>query len=164
MKNLLTICAALLLGFTAFSQEIPKYSFAELEKRLHPEDDVVYVFNFWATWCKPCVEELPHFEELTKAYEGKKVKVILVSLDFASQYKSKLLPFVKAHNLQSEVVMLNDSKYNEWIDKVSPEWGGAIPATLVIHAGTNTRTFYNKKFATYEELENIIKPVLNKIP
>lgn len=164
MKILLTIIVTLMLCYPALAQDIPKYTFPELEKRLYPEDEKIYVFNFWATWCKPCVEELPHFEELNKAYKDKNVEVVLVSLDFASQYKSKLVPFVESRNLETEVVMLNDSKYNTWIDKVSADWGGAIPATLVVHKGTNTRDFYETSFATYDELENIVKSVINKLP
>jgi thiol-disulfide isomerase/thioredoxin len=84
--------------------------FADLEPLLHRQSDTTYVVNFWATWCKPCVAELPFFEKLHAAYRGKPVEVILVSIDFPKQLKSKLLPFVRERNLQAQVVALADTE------------------------------------------------------
>ena len=113
--------------------------------------------NFWATWCKPCVEELPYFEQLREEYKDDKVEVILISLDLPNQIESRLKPFIKEHELRSQVVLLNDPNQNEWIPKVDPHWDGAIPATLVYNK--NERRFYPKSF-TYEELEQTIKHYL----
>ncbi|MCB0581128.1 MAG: TlpA family protein disulfide reductase [Phaeodactylibacter sp.] len=116
----------------AYIGGIPIYEeFSQAEPFFHFDNDTTYVVNFWATWCKPCVEELPYFEELTRAYEGQAVRVILVSLDFPRQFKTKLAPFVGERQLQSAVIALADGRYNDWIDKVSTEWTGAIPATYV---------------------------------
>lgn len=128
--------------------------FADFEPMLRRQSDTLYVFNFWATWCKPCVEELPYFEQLTQDFAAEKVKVVLVSLDFPNQIESKLLPFVEKNKLQSEVVVLLDGRYNDWIDKVSPEWSGAIPATLIYKK--DQRQFVGSKFDTYEELKSLI--------
>ena len=57
--------------------------------------DKTYVINFWATWCAPCVKELPYFEEVNKEFKDKNTEVILVSLDFPSQIESKLKPYLK---------------------------------------------------------------------
>ncbi|HMQ49244.1 MAG TPA: TlpA family protein disulfide reductase [Saprospiraceae bacterium] len=132
--------------------------FADFEPLLHRQSDTLYVVNFWATWCKPCVEELPYFEQITQDFAGEKVKVVLVSLDFPNQIESKLIPFVEKNNLQSEVVVLLDGRYNDWIDKVSPEWSGAIPATLIYRQ--NQRQFAGSKFASYEELKSLITSLL----
>lgn len=116
----------------AYIGGIPIYEeFGQAEPFFHFDNDTTYVVNFWATWCKPCVEELPYFEELTRAYEGRAVRVILVSLDFPRQFKTKLAPFVEERQLQSAVIALADGRYNDWIDKVSTEWTGAIPATYI---------------------------------
>ena len=122
-----------------------------LETILNKNDDKTYVINFWATWCKPCVEELPAFEKLHENYKDKNVEVILVSLDFTSHIETRLLPFIKEHNLQPKVVVMGDPDQNTWIPKVSTEWSGAIPATVIYTK--NTRKFYEQSF-TYELLEN----------
>ena len=122
------------------------------------KNDTTYVINFWATWCKPCVEELPYFIELYNNYQGEKVKLILVSLDFKKQIDKKLIPFIEKHNLQPEVVVLTDPDANSWIPKIADEWSGAIPATLVYNK--NNRSFYEQSFESFEELNSILKSIL----
>ena len=134
---------------------IPVYeSYSDIAPMFAIKNDTTYVINFWATWCKPCVKELPYFEQLTKKYTGSKVKVVLVSLDFPKQLESKLVPFVKKHELKSTVVALLDGKYNDWIDKVSKEWSGAIPATLFYRA--DQQYFLGHSVESTEELENVL--------
>jgi thiol-disulfide isomerase/thioredoxin len=141
-------------GFMMAQKPVPVYDFDGFEPLLHQNNDTVYVLNFWATWCKPCVKELPAFEKLNEKFEDGKVKVLLVSLDFIKHYDSRLLPFITEHDLDSEVLLLNDPQSNRWIDKVSPEWSGAIPATLIYKDGM--REFYERSF-TYSELESEVQ-------
>lgn len=128
-----------------------------LEPYLTRTDDKTYVVNFWATWCAPCVKELPHFEALNKNYKENNVEVLLVSLDFPHQYEKNLKPFIKKHDLQSKILVLDDVDQNTWIPKIDENWGGAIPVTIIYNK--NKREFYNKTF-TYEELETELKQFL----
>jgi len=133
--------------------------FAEFESRYlqQPALETTYVINFWATWCKPCIEELPYFEELNKNYEDSNVTVVLVSLDFPKHIEKQVIPFIKKNNLQSKVLLLDDPDANTWIPKVSEEWTGAIPATIIIKG--EKQQFYEKSF-TYTELETELKTIL----
>ena len=128
-----------------------------LEPYLNMKDDKIYVINFWATWCAPCVKELPHFEELKKNYNNGNVEVILVSLDFPNQYDKKLKPFIKKYDLKSKILVLDDVDQNTWIPKINENWDGAIPVTIIYNK--DKREFYDKKF-TYEELETELKQFL----
>ncbi|MFC6096248.1 TlpA disulfide reductase family protein [Flavobacterium qiangtangense] len=136
---------------------VNSYTFSALEHFLKKDNDTTYVVNFWATWCVPCVEELPNFEKLNATYKDKKVKVLLVSIDFPKMAESKLLPFIKEKNLKSDVVLLNDPDANSWINKVDSTWSGAIPATVIYKK--DKHQFYEKSF-TYEELETEVKKFL----
>lgn len=140
------------------SISIDSYNFLGLEPYLKKDNDTTYVVNFWATWCVPCVEELPNFEKLNAEYKDKKVKVLLVSIDFPKMVETKLLPFVKEHNLKSEVLLLNDPDANTWINKVDSTWSGAIPATIIYKG--DKRRFYEKSFS-FEELESEVKQFQN---
>ncbi|WP_335966182.1 redoxin domain-containing protein [Galbibacter sp. PAP.153] len=140
------------------AKTIPVYNFNSLEKLLKPQDDKIYVVNFWATWCKPCVEELPNFEKAYKQYKKEGVEVILVSLDFPNKVNEILIPFINKKNLISNVILLDDPKQNRWIPKVDENWSGAIPATIII--SENKRSFYEKSF-TFIELEKEIKDFVN---
>ena len=139
-----------LLSSFSFKHQPRVLSFDDLEPHLHLSNDTTYLVNFWATWCTPCVEELPAFEKIAEEYQGMKVKVLLVSLDIPKHLESRLLPFIEKHQIRSEVMVLNDPNANKWIDKVNPEWSGAIPATLIYNK--NNRDSHEGSF-TYEELK-----------
>lgn len=134
-------------------------SFKELEARFDEQDDSLYIFNFWATWCKPCVEELPYFERVAAEYADQKVKMVLVSLDFVEAVEQKVLPFIKKNNIQSEVLVLDGGNPNVWIDKVSPDWSGSIPGTLFLYPSNDFRRFFERSF-TYEELKALTDNIL----
>lgn len=137
---------------------LKSFDFDRLEPYLNQKNDTVYVINFWATWCVPCVEELPHFEKLNAEYKERDFKMLLVSLDFPKMAESRVIPFIKEKDLKAEVVLLNDPDANRWIEKVSKDWSGAIPATLIYK--NNTREFYEKTF-TDDELATEIQKFIN---
>lgn len=137
--------------------EIPIYDFESFKPMLEIRDGKTRVINFWATWCKPCVAELPYFELVNSRYSDDQVEVILVSLDLPMHAESKLIPFIKRQALKSKVVLLDDPDANSWIPKVNSNWSGAIPATIIYK--DNTVNFYERSF-TYNELEKEIKKIL----
>ena len=140
------------------SVSIPSYDFDTFQKKiLQKNNDTTYVVNFWATWCKPCVKELPYFEKINKEYADKKVKVILASLDFPNKVQSQVVPFIKKNKLHAEVILLDDADANTWIPKISEAWSGAIPATVIYK--NDKRMFYEQSF-TYKELETEIQKLL----
>lgn len=128
-------------------------TFDDLEEGIFQrlDKDSTYVINFWATWCGPCVKELPYFEQLNKKYSNSAFKQILVSLDAPKKLASKVIPFIQKNKIESEVVLLADGKYNNWIDRVDPSWSGAIPITLIIKG--EQRLFYEQEFHSLQELE-----------
>ena len=132
------------------SQDLEIYDFDGLEPLLNKKDDQVHVVNFWATWCGPCIKELPYFETINKKYKAEGVDVLLVSLDFPSKYETQLKPYIKKNNLQSKVVAFDDINQNRWIPAIHENWSGAIPATIIYTK--DKRQFYEKSF-TLEELE-----------
>jgi thiol-disulfide isomerase/thioredoxin len=111
--------------------KIEVIDFSKLEPMLNKNTDTVYIINFWATWCAPCVKEFPHFDEAARVYSDKKVKFLMVSLDFPNQLEKSLIPFVKSRTNLLPVVLLDDPNQNEWINKVNPAWSGALPATFI---------------------------------
>ena len=133
--------------------ELEVYDFNRFKKYLNRTDDTVYVINFWATWCAPCVKELPFFEKVHTEYADKNVKVLLVSLDFPHLYDSKLKPFIIKNNIKSKVVALDDVDMNAWIPQISKDWSGSIPATL-IYKNDNSK-FFEQSF-NYKALEHEI--------
>jgi len=137
--------------------EIEVFNFDQLENFLQADQEQTYVVNFWATWCKPCIKELPYFEDIQVKFKGE-IKVILVSLDFPSKLESQLIPFITDKKIQSQVILLDDPYENEWIPKVDSTWSGALPATLIFNS--TKRKFFEQSFSQ-EELENEIMKFKN---
>lgn len=125
----------------------------ELDKRIANGKDTTYVINFWATWCSPCVAELPNFEKLRLANIKKPVKVILVSLDFKSKLQKEVIPFVQRNQINAEVYLLNEPGQQQYTERIDKKWSGAIPATLFVNK--KSRQLYEKEF-TEAELKNTL--------
>jgi thiol-disulfide isomerase/thioredoxin len=123
---------------------VKSYTYKQLKVLLDQKDDKTYVVNFWATWCAPCVKELPAFEKLNAVYAAKGVEVLLVSLDFPKQLKKRVLPFIAQKKVQSKVILLDNGKDDTWIKAIDSSWSGAIPATLICNK--TARKFYKKSF------------------
>jgi thiol-disulfide isomerase/thioredoxin len=124
------------------SQKIEYIKVPELEKILNNPENKLFVINFWATWCPPCVKEFPDFIKVSKEYDTVKVKFIMVSLDFPSQAETQLIPFLKKNNVSLKVPLMTDLDYNSWIDKVDGSWQGDIPATLIFNNMKKQRYFH----------------------
>jgi thiol-disulfide isomerase/thioredoxin len=125
--------------------QVPILRFDQLESILTRPSDTTYVVNFWATWCAPCVEELPLFERLHAEIQHRKAKVLLVSMDFQAELQTVVLPFLKRRDLQCPVVLLNEPDYNAWINRIEPSWQGGIPATLVLNNARKYRSFFAQR-------------------
>ncbi len=158
MKNtILSLSLLFCLNFS-FAQQVEGITVEQFFERLdgikaQKNNDSLYVINFWATWCGPCVAELPYFLELQENYKDQKVKLLLVSLDFDKDWGKKVIPFVEKSDIKSDVwVLTNYLRNMEWIDRVSPEWGGSIPATLIVQPQKGIHAFQETTFE-YEELE-----------
>lgn len=158
---LFTILFTFLTPAYAFSQEVEVIKYEHLEEIIKNGDADIQVINFWATWCRPCIQEIPYFEALANKYDTQQVKVLLVSLDFVEELESKVLPFVRKRSLRSEVKLLDETDFNSIINDIDTSWSGAIPATLVINNQTGESQFYEKMFKE-GELELLIEGQLEE--
>ena len=144
------ICIAMIS--TGASAQVKMLSLPQLQKRIS-NPDTVYVVNFWATWCKPCIEELPYFEKLQATYKDQPLKVLLVSMDFQSKLPA-VRSFASTHKLASEVYLAQRKSDQELIDAIDKDWSGALPGTLIVNGKKNIRKFHEQEF-TYVELNKL---------
>jgi thiol-disulfide isomerase/thioredoxin len=139
--GLVILIALLSISLQVKSQEIKKIGVAELEQLLASPENRLSVINFWATWCPPCVRELPHFEKVAREYDSSNVSFILISLDFPGEVQKKLIAFIRKNNLTIPVWSMSETDANLWIEKVDKQWQGNIPATLFINNAKKIRRF-----------------------
>jgi thiol-disulfide isomerase/thioredoxin len=155
MKQYL-LCAAtsVFLASNSMAQAPQAYNADMLMNRV-AHSDTTYIINFWATWCIPCVKELPEFNSLETRYRAQPVKVLLVSLDFTDSYPNKLQQFVSDKQLEPEVIWLNETNANKFIPKIDNRWSGALPATLIVFKNKK-RTHFIEDSITEEQIVSIL--------
>lgn len=159
MRTTLLFCFLLVLSLPLAAQDIPFIKADQLTAWKNSDTDTVFVLNFWATWCAPCVAELPDFDKLTREYADKPVQVVLISTDFRRDVDKRLKPFVERNDIESHVVFIDERTPNDWIDLVSAEWTGSIPATLIVRKNRDFEAFFEKQIH-YEELEQAVQAAL----
>jgi thiol-disulfide isomerase/thioredoxin len=161
MKKFFTIAIILSLGINANAQTVPSWKITDVVNYYSQKTDSIYVINFWATFCKPCLEELPYLQSITKKYADKKVKLLLVSLDLASFYPNKIQLFAQKHNINESIVWLNETDADYFCNMVDKKWNGSIPATVIVNAATGYKQFYEQEF-TPKEFEAELKKAFGK--
>lgn len=153
-RTVLSVSLFLLVSL-AFSQTVSAtYKIKDLLQRIHPKDSV-YVLNFWATWCKPCIQELPSLDSLNLRSKNSNIKVLLVCLDFKEELHAKVNPYLKKKNIQSECILLDEVNGNDFINQISESWTGAIPATYFQFG--NKKHLIEKKLVLKDLEENLQK-------
>jgi thiol-disulfide isomerase/thioredoxin len=146
------------LTIWAFAQQVRRADIRELEKQIAGSDSIL-VINFWATWCKPCLEELPYFHDIARTYRDRQLKLLLVSLDFKKDYPEQIRSFAKKNGYDSEIIWLDETDADQFCPVIDPTWSGAIPATLIINRRTGYRKFHEGKMKP-DELESAIRASL----
>lgn len=144
-------------GFASLAQQQDLVKLSGLQSVIQEEKEKVQVINFWATWCAPCLKELPLFEKLHA--DRKDVQVRLVSMDMdLDPNPEKVRKFVARKKITSQVLILDEKNPNEWIDKLEKKWSGALPATLVVNNKTGKRKFVEGELKE-GDLEKLITDV-----
>ena len=147
---------AFLYTTVGVSQKPQTIKLHDLQKIINARTEKIQIINFWATWCGPCVKELPLFEKLNAAARDN-IQVTLVSLDLdLDPDPEKVYKFIARKNIRSQVLLLNEDDPNSWIDKVDKAWNGALPATIFINQKTGERKFIGKELRE-GELEKYIE-------
>ena len=161
IKKTVFIIAFFCFAAAVQAQQIPKLKMADVVKSFSGKSDSIFVINFWATFCKPCVAEIPGFIKIASKYKNDKVKLMLVSLDLPSYYPKKIAAFATKNNFATNIVWLNETDADYFCPMIDKSWSGAIPATIMV----NTKTGYKKFFEAElngEEFEKELKKAIGE--
>lgn len=155
IRRVVSILLCCLPALFSRAQTLDRYSLTDFQQRVHQENDTVFVVNFWATWCGPCVKELPHFIALEKEWKNRPVKFILMSLD-ASTEGQRVAAFLNKKKIQTETHLFSEQDPNVWINELEPSWQGSIPATFTYRKGVKL-SFQEGAFESRKQLESFIQ-------
>lgn len=154
MTKLISLSLLLVIqSHFAVGQDVKIIKWSALDQKIRQVGDTTLIVNFWATWCKPCVEELPAFEAISRDNKNKKLQVWLVSLDFENTLHTKLRPFLAQNYQNSKIFLLAESDLDQIISQINEKWTGAIPATMFVKA--QQRSFLEGPITVSTLLETI---------
>ncbi len=156
MKKIILILSFFMVSLIAYSQQIPKWKITDIEKMMNQKSGEVLVLNFWATFCKPCVAEIPSFIKVTDKYKSEGVKLYLISLDLPSAYPKKIETFSKQRKFNTNIAWLQETNADYFCPKIDTSWSGSIPATLILNTKTGYRKFVEGEMKG-EEFETELK-------
>lgn len=140
------------------AQKIEKWKIMDVANLIEKSDSIL-VINFWATFCVPCIEEIPDLIKYTNLHKKNKVKLYLVSLDLPEYYPNKIKKFVAKKKFNANIAWLNETNADYFCPIISEDWSGAIPATLIVNKKKEYRQFYEKKLSA-PEIQKAIEAAL----
>lgn len=159
MKRITLIIILGLFSVTLSAQKkIPKWKIGELEEYINRSERPVIV-NFWATYCVPCIEEIPYFIELVKKFKKDSIDLVLVSMDFEEMYPDKIRKFADKRKFNASIAWLDETNADYFCPRIDSSWSGVMPATLFVNNKTGFRSFYEEQIPK-EKLEAEIKKLV----
>ncbi len=161
MKMIIAGIAFIFFSTISYAQQISQWKITDIEKLMQTSDSHILVLNFWATFCKPCVAEIPSFIKISEKYKSEKVKLILVSLDLPSYYPKKIAAFAKEHNFDTNIGWLQETNADYFCPKIDAGWSGSIPATLILNKKTGYRFFVEGEI-TEPQFEEALKKAMGR--
>lgn len=116
------------------------------------KNDTIYVTNFFATWCGPCMKEIPHFAEKIEKTKGQAIKFTFVSVDAKEEWNTTVSDFADEYNLRKNIVLFDASMITpDFYTKITKTWdGGSIPFTII---KKGDKEIENLGFLSKEDLE-----------
>jgi thiol-disulfide isomerase/thioredoxin len=140
------------------AQQVRSIKVTDLQKTIK-ESKGPLIVNFWATFCVPCIQEIPYFQEMTEKYKAKGVSLLLVSLDLKEAYPSKIISTAGKLNFTAPIVWLNETNADYFCPKIDTSWTGGMPSSLFVNNATGYHKFFEDQLSR-ERLEKEIQAML----
>ncbi|MDQ3021626.1 MAG: TlpA family protein disulfide reductase [Bacteroidota bacterium] len=138
-----------------FSQELLPANKNTLDSLREANIGKVVFFNYWASWCKPCVEEFPDILKLNNEYKDKDFKLVFVSLDFGDDLTTQTKKFLKKMNVDFVTYYNNFKNDEDLITYMNKDWDGGIPGTFIFDKkGKFQQALIGK--TNYEEFKEVV--------
>jgi thiol-disulfide isomerase/thioredoxin len=155
-KYTLAVITILLLAISinATGQAVKKVKIEELESYINSSSRPM-VISFWATWCAPCVKEIPWIQSAVENRKADSVEYILVSLDFEEFYPKKLTDFIVRQKFNATHFWLNETNADHFCPRIHPRWSGGLPANLFVNNKTGYRRFFERQLTDRQAVQEV---------
>lgn len=148
----------LFVGAFIYGQDVKAVKVTELAKTIS-DSKTPLIVNFWATFCVPCIQEMPYFQEMATQYKSQNVSLLFVSLDLKEAYPTKVNAMAKKLQLTFPVVWLNETNADYFCPKIDTTWSGGMPSSLFVNNATGYHKFFEDQLSK-EKLEKQIQEML----
>ena len=152
------IVAFLFLAAGIKAQQVKSIKITDLQKTIK-ESKSPLIVNFWATFCVPCIQEIPYFQEMTEKYKAQGVSLLLVSLDLKEAYPSKIISTAGKLKFTAPIVWLNETNADYFCPKIDTSWTGGMPSSLFVNNATGYHKFFEDQLSK-EKLDKEIQAML----
>jgi thiol-disulfide isomerase/thioredoxin len=134
-------------------------SIDEVNKILAKKDDTLYVTNFFAAWCGPCIKEIPDFKNKMNELKDKPVKFTFINLDEKAVWNTKVKDFTDQNGITANTIFVDGNKLDQnFFASNFKQWSGqTIPFTL-LRKGSKTEEI--TQMISKEELDSKIASFL----
>jgi len=146
LKRLLAVCLALagiavsILPALAAPALTPLDE-AGFQKLIDSHKGKVVLYEFWATWCKPCGAEVPKLVKLRAKLKSRGFEVVTISDDETEQ-EASALKAIRAAGVTGVVYRKQSQDDDHFFNAIDPRWGGALPALFLYDRnGRKSRSF-----------------------
>lgn len=134
---------------------VEKINLEKLDSLIENRNGKILFINIWATWCVPCREEFPDLVKLHANYKNSDVEITAISVDFADEIESKIIPFLKKQKVEFKTFVSDFKKDEELINRMNKSWRGDVPATFIFDKKGKLKKFLRGK-QTYKEFERTL--------
>jgi len=158
-KGFLLFLSAVFVSFFLSAQHIEPIKATKLVEKYTKQDGVVVV-NFWSTWCKPCIEEIPHFISVYDSLRASGVQLWLVSQDTRDLYNSGALKkYISGKEgwKKAKLFWFNETDADYYCPIINKDWSGVIPATLILNNKKGYSKFIEESMTAEQLVEEIGK-------
>jgi len=139
MRATFLTLALLLSGAAIAGSALTQVNADGLRSRLEAvaAEDHVVLLNFWATWCRPCLEEIPLFMELEQNYRDRGFRLIAVSLDEAESMESQVQPFMQKFFPDFSSLISVEYEMDDMVSVVDNGWNEVLPTSYLLDKNGN---------------------------
>ena len=96
--------------------------------------DKLLLINLWATWCGPCLQEMPELVTINRMYRKRPFEFITLSLDDPSN-KVQVLESLKQNYVAAKNFLVDSTDRDKLAEALDPKWPGPLPYTLLVAPG-----------------------------
>lgn len=151
--------AAMTMGVIA-EPKLPRTNARDLNQRIQRLKGRVVVVNLWATWCKPCIEEMPDLVRFYRDYRARGVELIGVSLDDEETADQTVPPVLRRLRVNYPVLVVKQD-LDQFADQFDAAWRGEVPR-FYLYDRQSKRVKAWSGSTTYAKLEQEVKALLNR--